>query len=799
MPEVRFESAYWLRRAPLTLGLYAVIGGLISFTGWVADIPRLTAWDASTISIQPNATVAAMCAGIAVVFLSAGYQRMTAILSVVVTFLGASVLLEYLTGIDLGIDTVLLFDRTWGRAGVISPGRMGPPGAISWTVIGIALLLASLSRNSESRWRGAAPTLALMAAGIGSLSLIGYLYGVSALYTMPTATVIAFQTSTFILAVSIGLVLAVPDQTPARLIIEQSPGGALVRRILPAVIVVPIVLGLLRIGGDRAGLFDLALGTAMRTVIEIILFSGLLWWTANTVSRQTQARRAAEESALEHGLLLRTVTDESRVGLAIVSLRHRYLYANRMYCEIMSCESTDIVGERVADVLTEIYVDQIRPRLEQAFAGEIVQHELSLAHRARFAGVTYQPQFEGKTVKTVTVAIVDLTERRKAEESLRHADRRKNEFLATLAHELRNPLAPVRNAVDLIKRSPLPDPELARAAEVIDRQVTLMGRLLDDLLDVGRITNDKLELRRQRVDLEVVIRNALQICDPLIDEFDHELSTSMSPRPIEVDADPARLEQVFGNLFNNACRYMERNGRISITTERVGPDAIVRVSDTGIGVPADKLSTIFDMFSQVDRSPDRPHAGLGIGLHLVKRLVEMHGGSIEARSGGLGRGSEFIVRLPALPESAPLDAPTIPDVQPLVVPAPARRILIVDDNVDNAELLALLLAMDGNETHTVHNGLDAVESAERLRPDVVLLDIGLPGMSGFEACRRIREQPWGKDTLLIAITGWGQDVDRRMSHEAGFNHHLVKPVDARAISAIVSRSSEVIGSHSQGI
>ena len=325
---------------------------------------------------------------------------------------------------------------------------------------------------------------------------------------------------------------------------------------------------------------------------------------------------------------------------------------------------------------------------------------------------------------------------------------------------------------------------------MIERQVVLMARLMDDLLDIGRITNDRMELRRERVDLGRVVRDAIEMCQSLIQRAGHEVSVMALQPSILVEADPARLGQVFSNLVNNACRYTADKGHIWITIERAGTDAVVTVTDTGIGIPPEELSSIFDMFSQVDRT-DRPHGGLGIGLHLVKRLVDMHGGQVSAHSDGPGMGSRFTVRLPALPESATLDEVTVQPAAASPEPRVARRVLVVDDNADNAELLRILLEDEGHEAHTAHDGVEGLAAAERLRPDVVLMDLGLPRIDGFDACRRIREQPWGKQMLMIAITGWGQDVDRRKSREAGFDHHLVKPVDVRDVSALVNVSSAI--------
>ena len=358
----------------------------------------------------------------------------------------------------------------------------------------------------------------------------------------------------------------------------------------------------------------------------------------------------------------------------------------------------------------------------------------------------------------------------------------------TLAHELRNPLAPIRTAVDLMKRTPPSgeSEEVTWAREVLDRQTALMARLLDDLLDVGRIARDKLELRTKRMDVGTLMREAVAMNRPLVEEFGHELTVVVPDAPLYLNADPARLTQVFGNLLNNACRYTPSGGRISLTAARQGDDAVVRVKDNGIGIPPDRLSSIFDMFSQVDRSLERSQRGLGIGLHLVKRLVGMHGGSVTAHSDGNGTGSEIVVHLPLLTTSSPGDMPeTQTGSEPVTVSA--RRILVVDDNTDAAQSLAMLLAVCGHDTHAVHDGIAALDAAERLRPDVILLDIGLPRLNGFEVCRRIRQQPWGKDVVVIALTGWGQEVDRRRSHESGFDHHIVKPVEHETLVKLLER------------
>jgi PAS domain S-box-containing protein len=383
----------------------------------------------------------------------------------------------------------------------------------------------------------------------------------------------------------------------------------------------------------------------------------------------------------------------------------------------------------------------------------------------------------------------DVTERKRLADDLRRlaadlaaADQRKNEFLATLAHELRNPLAPMSNMLEVVKHSGDDREVLKRAHDTIERQLGQMVRLVDDLLDLNRITYDRLELRRSEVELSSVIQQAVEVARPLIDAAGHDLTVELPDEPIYLNADRARLAQVFGNLLNNSSKYTRSNGRISVSAKRVDDEVVVTVKDNGAGIPQDKLDSIFDMFMQVDLTAERSQGGLGIGLTLVKRLAEMHGGSIEARSAGEGQGSEFIVRLPVLSKASVAAQPEPAAAEP----SHERRILIVDDNVDAADSLAMLLEITGNKTYMAHDGVEAVEAIEEHRPEVVLLDIGLPRLTGHEVCRQVRQQPWGKDIVMIALTGWGQEDDRRQSEEAGFNGHLVKPVDYDKLLELLS-------------
>ena len=378
----------------------------------------------------------------------------------------------------------------------------------------------------------------------------------------------------------------------------------------------------------------------------------------------------------------------------------------------------------------------------------------------------------------------DFIERVKDEEALKEADRRKDEFLATLAHELRNPLAPIRNALHIMRLARNDGAVVEEVRSMMERQLGQMVRLIDDLLDVSRITRGKLELRKERIELARVINNAVETARPLIEDASHELTISLPAEPIYLEADPVRLAQVFTNLLNNAAKYMDRGGHIWLTAERQGQEVILTVRDTGIGIPSQALATVFDMFSQVDRSLEKSHGGLGIGLTLVKRLVELHGGRVEAHSEGVGQGSEFRAYLPVealAPEPHPPG-----DHDGRIASQATFRILIADDNKDAAQSTGMMLRMSGNEVRIVHNGLQAVEEAAVFRPDIILLDIGMPQINGYEAARRIRQQRWGKDMVLVALTGWGQEDDKQRATAAGFDQHFTKPVNPTDLEQLLA-------------
>ena len=374
-----------------------------------------------------------------------------------------------------------------------------------------------------------------------------------------------------------------------------------------------------------------------------------------------------------------------------------------------------------------------------------------------------------------------LAERARAEESLRVADQRKDEFLATLGHELRNPLAPLAAALKVISLAKVGDAVVQEALPIMERQVGHLIRLVEDLLEVSRITRGVVDVQLEPLDLAFVLRSAIETSRPSIESGCHELTVDLPAEPITVFGDRVRLTQVFANLLTNAAKYTDQGGHVWMTAARQGGTAVVSVRDNGIGIPADQLTAVFDMFTQIDRSNRRTQGGLGIGLTLVRSLVAQHGGRVEARSAGSGAGSEFLVELPvmAIAHSSRAPAGAVVNILP-------SRILVVDDNRDAAEGLGALLTVLGATTSVACSGGEALAQLASFRPDTVLMDIGMPGMDGYETARRIRESPEHGSVLMIALTGWGQERDRQRSRAAGFDHHFVKPVDVERLSRLLA-------------
>jgi PAS domain S-box-containing protein len=492
-----------------------------------------------------------------------------------------------------------------------------------------------------------------------------------------------------------------------------------------------------------------------------------------------------------------TLVENSRDFIGMCDLDGVPFFVNRAGLELVGLDS---IEQARATPVRDFFFPEDQTRIMEEFFpmvqknghGEIevrFRHFKTGAARWMAYKVLMLTNATGQPFGFATVS-QDVTERKRLTDDLSNlathlseTDRRKDEFLAILAHELRNPLAPISNAMNLLRVADGDSEAINLASQMLERQVRQMTRLVDDLLDVSRITRGKIELRKERIELASIISQAVETNRALYTGMNHELTVTLPPQPVYLNADRARLAQVVSNLLNNACKFTDARGHIWLTVDLENNQTVIRVRDSGIGIAAEHIPRLFEMFTQVDSSLERSRDGLGIGLTLVKTLVEMHDGTVEVRSDGIGRGSEFVVRLPILVETP---RPRSSEILSEPAATLARRILIVDDNKDGARSLAMLLKLFGHETEIAHDGFKALEAAERLRPDAVLLDIGLPKLNGYEVCRRIRAQPWGKDLMLIAVSGWGQEDDLQKSRDAGFNHHIVKPVDHDILMKLIA-------------
>jgi PAS domain S-box-containing protein len=477
------------------------------------------------------------------------------------------------------------------------------------------------------------------------------------------------------------------------------------------------------------------------------------------------------------------------VGMAELAADGSLTLVNDALCQLVGAPRQQLVGRTLPSLACTADRDRLGQSLRRLFAGRIDSETLELQLERAGAGAICAKialslsRAAGLAGAHAVAVVEDITERKHAEEDLREADRRKDEFLATLAHELRNPLAPIRNSLHIFRMAGIQDPAVARVTGMMERQVVHMVRMVDDLLEVSRISRGKIELRREHVSLAGVLRAAVDTSLPLFEAARHRLAVAMPDESLMLDADPVRLAQVFANLLNNAAKYTPPGGEIDVNVRQEPGMAVVCVRDNGEGIPEAMLGRIFNMFTQVNTG-HRAQGGLGIGLTLARTLVHLHGGDIEAHSEGAGRGCEFLVRLPlaAAAASEASDAVTRPDD----MGAGLARVLVVDDNHDAADTLGMLLRVLGAQVEVVHDGPAALASLRTFRPTVVLLDLGMPGMSGIEVARRVRGDPQFASTRLVALTGWGQREDRRRTTEAGFDHHLVKPADMDALQSILA-------------
>ncbi len=530
------------------------------------------------------------------------------------------------------------------------------------------------------------------------------------------------------------------------------------------------------------------MGLALCVTAELISRRRRAAGDAVLTSVRTQLRSEAMKSLQESEERYRLLFETSRDGIATVDLSGHIQEANPAFQsmlgytvdELRALTYRDITPLRWHDAEAAIVRDRI---LAQGDSGEYEKEYIRKDGSVFPVSLRAWPVLDaGGKVIGLRAFVRDITDRRRVEEALRDADRRKDEFIATLSHELRNPLAPIRNGLQVLRRTGGQGPTAERAQEMMEQQVEHLVRLVDDLLDVSRVSHGKIELRKERLDLAAVVNRTVDLNRERIDAAGVLLRVVPSDAPVPVDADPVRLAQIFGNLLNNAVSYTDRGGHIEVAVRRLADEAVVSVADTGVGIPKKMLPHVFDLFVQVDQTPGRTMGGLGIGLSLVRSLVELHGGQVEAHSEGEARGSRFVVRLP-LTTNLEVNPPS-PQTG-LCATASSRRVLIVDDTPEVADSFAMLLEILGAQVQVAYSGAQGLAASSEFEPELVFLDIGMPGMDGFETARRMRDQPAGRKAVLVALTGWGEGETIRRIKEAGFNLHLTKPASMGELEALL--------------
>jgi PAS domain S-box-containing protein len=934
-------------RVVLGLGAYVAVTAAASFVGWPADVPRLADWDGDGIAIQPNASIAAMLAGLALLLVGTGRTTLASVCGAAVAAIGAATVFEHLSGVDLGIDTPLLFDRPWGRRGTLVPGRMGPPGSVSWTALGIALMC--LDRGARAR--RAAAVMGTATTCVGFLSLTGYLYGADRLYTIPTVTVIAFQTATMVFAASLGLLFCLPEREPIRSLADEGAAGVLSRRLVPLILALPFVLGLLAVRGQTAGLYDAPMGTALLVLVLIVLLCVVLWWGARAVreyegrlaaaSRASQEAIAASEERYRSLVFITTdvpwstnaegafvehheawanytgqswdemrnlgwmaaihpddrrdahrrwthaVADGGRFEVHVrlwhaATREHRHAVARATPLRAKTGEirgwvgsCTDVHDARraelaVIDLNAQLQISMqelqavfraapvgialsrdsqcLQVEVNEAFAeilgvpadtrpsltGPDADHlpfrvtdedgqpiaaadlPLQVAARTGTSVVGRILFIEREGVRTViagsavpipqgprpsggAIAVfVDVTRERLAaaerEELLavaqaarveaEAANSAKDEFLAVLSHELRAPLNAMLGWLQIMKRPGAEAALVARAVQTIERNIWAQRQVINDLLDITRIASGKFEMDTGRVDFTGVVVGAVDSIRPFADDKAVRIDLAVPERPLRVNGDPARLQQVVTNIVHNAIKFTPPSGRVAVDLREVDGTAEVEVRDTGQGIEPALLPRIFGRFVQGESASTRRHGGLGLGLAIVKQLIDRHGGTVSAASQGPGHGARFTVSLP-------LDAPRSSDATPAQMLAAPRhtpdiaglKVLVVEDEQDSREALGIALEQAGARVRLTSSVAEALDAFAAHPPDVLVSDIGMPGADGYFLIETIRtlERDTGTRMPALAMTGFASQADYQRALAAGFDAHLAKPVEVAVL------------------
>lgn len=801
MPLSRRIHLFTPLRVTVSSAVFALLAGCITLIGWIFDLPRLTDWTNEGISMFPNAALCAMALGLATILLAA-YQRTALFFArllagLAAVFAGAT-LFEHMSSTSLGIDT-LFVERSWGQNAAAAPMRMGVPASISFLLLGTALILSTCGEEA----RKVASLLAIGTSLISLLSLTGYWFGADQLFGIARFTGIALLTSMLVAALSIAAMAIIPEFGLAALLAREDTGGSVFRRMLIPIIAVPLLLGWLRIAGQHAGLYDLEFGTALRTLFEIVLLFALLWWTANNISWHENSAQSAQTR-------LAAIIESSQDAIISKSLDGTIRTWNVGAERTFGYSPSEAIGKHISLLIPPDRLDEETNILTKIKRGDRVEHFETI--RVRKGGERISVSLTVSPVKNSSGEIVgaskiarDITARKHLEserETLLESERAartqaekasqiKDEFLTTLSHELRTPLNAIVGWSQIL--SPESDrEELTEGLDAIRRNGFAQTRLIEDLLDMSRIVSGKVRLDVQSLDLSSVVNAAIDTVRPAADAKGIKIRKVLDPVVGMVSGDPTRLQQVVWNLLTNAIKFTPKEGNVDVILARVNSHIELTIHDSGIGISPENLSVVFDRFRQVDSSTTRSYGGLGLGLAIVKQLVELHGGSVHAKSEGEGKGTTFTIHLPVSPIRSGEDRRHPSAVQNVQfdlgqLDLKGIRVLVVDDEADARLLVERVLAQCGAEVRLAGSAKEGLNEVRNFRPQVLISDIGMPLTDGYEFIRSVRQlsADEGGKTPAIALTAFARSEDRVNALLAGYQVHVVKPIEPQELAVTV--------------
>lgn len=783
---------------------YAVLAGAASMLGWFLHVPRLTDWFNQGISMLPNTALCAILGGVATALTATRGKpwKLTAasLAAGAMALIGGLTLGEHLSGFDLGIDA-LMSEASWGQNAAAAPMRMGPPASSSYLILGTALILSA--RGNRSRRIGS--MLTVTAIFIAMLSITGYWFGADQLFGVAKYTGIALQTSIVIAVLSIGIMATIPDYGITAALCRNDTGGAVFRRLLVPIIVIPLVLGWLRILGQNADLYDLEFGTALRTLIEIALLFGLLWWTANSIGEHSMSARSAESR-------LAAIVESSEDAIVSKTLDGVIQSWNSGAERVFGYTAAEVVGRHISLIIPPERMSEEANILDRIRRGNPVEHFETVRVRkdgqAIDISLTVSPirDANGRIVGASKIAR-DVTLRKQLEnhrdellESERlaraeaeRASHLKDEFLATLSHELRTPLNAIVGWSQILDvesdRS-----ELEEGLDAIQRNARAQAHLIEDLLDMSRIISGKVRLEVQPVNMATVVEAAIDSVRPAADAKSIRLRKVLDDHAAPISGDPNRLQQVVWNLLTNAIKFTPKEGKIDVILNKANSHLDLTVRDNGIGIAKESLPIIFERFRQVDSSTTRSYGGLGIGLSIVKQLVELHGGSVTAESEGEGKGATFVITLPILPlrQEESNDPPSGLHLDADALNLTGVKVLIVDDEPDARALVERMLAQCGAEIRSAGSAIEGLNELRSFQPDVLVSDIGMPGTDGYQFIKSVRglAPELGGKTPAIALTAFARSEDRMKAMLAGYQVHVSKPIEPRELAVTVQSLSQ---------